>query len=99
MQDITFGTKLFSGTAFLAIFGTSKIRLTKIDESNSFSASSKKQLQGVLGEKTFMIFNRSSVPKGTLTYRSRFVDYFTTVDNKTFPKSTIIAQNYMNMQS
>lgn len=83
----------------LALLGTANIRIATKNETSQFQESRAKERKGLMDNKTFKVVKRNSIPKGTRIDGSRFVDSFKTVDNETFPKSRLIAQNYMDVES
>ena len=80
----------------LALFGTAKIRIADKNEAHKFKDARKKELQGIIDNKTFKIVKRSSVPQGIRIYGTRFVGSFKTVGDVTNLKSRLIAQNYQD---
>ena len=66
----------------------------KPSNKHTFKESRKKELKGLMDRNIFSIVDRSSVPKGTRIFGTRWVDALKTVDGKTFEKSRIVARNF-----
>ena len=76
------------------MFGAGEQRAASPSEEHTFVESRTAELQGLADRETFQIVKKSTIPKGTRVFVTRWVDVIKIIDGREIEKSRLVAQNY-----